>query len=219
MPIKSFTTYLSTTQEFITHWEAVNADLGAGGPLVLTGPYAVADLTASRTALQAKITAIEATDNAAQIAANDRDNKKEALRERVRQFRAAVQGFIPDSQYLQAMPLQPGAKYSPWDVMKALDDMARLWATINATPPTGFTPPLKLQCGYLIAEFNVEVTAMRAAYAAVESSGQNALIAREIRNQGMGPLRTRLVQYRLAVMANYTKGHAMIESLPKLYKR
>ncbi|MEI6513878.1 MAG: hypothetical protein WCO51_11495, partial [bacterium] len=212
MPLTSLASYLSTMQEFITHWTAVNVDLGAGGPLVLNGPYAVADLTASRTALQTKITAVEAAENNAQQWANERDNRKAPLLERVRQFRAMVQGLLRTSPFVQGLPLQPSFKDAPGDVLKALDDMASLWSNINTSPPDGFTGPLKLQGGYLLATFNTDLGLWRAALTTHDGAMQSALIAREVRNQLLPPIKNHLVLYRQAVMGYYAKGHAMIES-------
>ena len=223
MPLSSLASYISTMQEFITHWTAVNVDLGAGGPLVLNGPYAVADLTASRTALQTKITAVQAAENSAQQWANERDNRKAPLLARVRQFRAMVQGLLPNSPFvqgllhnspfLQALPLLPSFKDSPGDLLKALDDMASLWSNINTSPPDGFIGPLKLQGGYLLATFNADLTVFRAALTSLDGAMQTALIAREVRNQLLPPIKNHLVLYRQAVMGYYAKGHAMIERM------
>ena len=200
-------------QEFIAHWTAVNTDQGIN-PLVLTGGYAIGNLQSDRTALEAKITAVEGADNTRQNAANDRDLKKDPLRERIRQFRAAVQAFLKGSQYVKSAPKLPPFNSSPGEFMKALDDMANLWTTINAFPPPGFTPPLKLQGNYLVAAFNTDVTAMRTAFGLVDTADQNATIAREQRNQLLAPIRARLVQYRVAVMALYAPTHALFQSLP-----
>lgn len=216
MPLSTIASYLSTTQEFITHWTAVNVDLGSA--LVLPGSYAVATLTADRTALQAKITAVETADNAVQLAAGSRDIKKGPLRERVRQFRTMVQSFFKGTEYVFALPNMPKMTFSEGDFLKALDDMANLWTRINAiTPiPVGMPIPLTLAGGYTLASFNADVTALRANYGTWNDAVQGALIAREQRNALMPPIKARLIQYRQAVQGKYTTGAALLESLPSV---
>jgi hypothetical protein len=216
MPISTIASYLSTMQEFITHWTAVNTDLGLGGPLVLTGGYAVGSLTLDRTGLEAKIIAVEPALNTLQAAANTRDNLKGPMRERVRQFRAFGHSFLKGSQYIRALPLLPKFTASPGDFMRALDDMSNLWTTINATPPLGFTPPLKLQGGYLVAGFNLDVAAMRAAFQAWDAGTQTVAIVRGQRDMLLPPIPPRLAQYRQAVIATYPPGHALVQSLPAI---
>lgn len=216
MPISSLASYLSTMQEFITHWTAVNTNLGPGGPLVLTGGYAVATLTSDRAALETAIIAVEPAANALGTAANNRDILKAPLKERVRQFRATGLSFLRGSQYIRRLPRLPSFFASPGDFMHTLDGMANLWTTINATPPAGFTPPLKLQSGYLVAAFNTDVAAMRAAFAAWDAADQTLAIARGNRDMLLPPIPPRLAQYRQAVLATYPPGHALILSLPAI---
>lgn len=216
MPISSIASYLSTTQEFITHWTAVNADLGPGGPLVLPVGYNVASLTTDRTNLQTKITAIETADNAVQIAAGSRDIKKGPLRERLRQFRTTVQSLLKGSDFIYALPNIPKYNLGEGPFMKALDDASNLWTRINAAapPPPGVTLPLTLVGGYTLASFNTEVAAIRAAYGTWNDAVQGALIARQQRNVLLPPLKARLIQYRLAVQGRYAAGSPLILSLP-----
>lgn len=203
-------------QEFITHWTAVNTDLGAGGPLVLTGSYAVGNLTSDRSALEAKMAAVEASSNTLQIAAQARDNLKGPMRERIRQFRALIQAFLRGSQYVNAPPKLPRFNGSLGEWYRAMDDMLNLWTQINASPPFGFTPPLKLQGNYLITAFATDVVAMKTAFVAWEAALQNAKISREQRNQLLPPIPPRLTQYRMAVLATYPPTHALVQSLPAI---
>lgn len=216
MPISSLASYLSTMQDFITHWTAVNTELGGGGgsSLILTGTYTVTSLTTDRTALETKIIAVEGALNTLQNAANNRDNLKGPMKERVRQFRAAVASFLKGSQYVRAVPKLPAFTASPGDFMRALDDMSSLWTQINANPPAGFTGPLKLQGNYLVAAFNTDVAAMRAAFAAWDAASQSLNISRGQRDMVLPPIPPRLSQYRQAVLATFPVGHALVLSLP-----
>lgn len=214
MPLSSIESYLSTAQEFITHWTAVNADLGSA--LVLPGVYGVGTLTTDRTALQTKITAVATADNAVQLASGLRDIKKDPLRERVRQFRTAVQSYFKGLEYVNALPTVPRFTSGEGDFMRELDDMSNLWARINAILPipVGLPVPLTLVGGYTLVTFNAEVAAMRAAFGSWNDTVQGALIAREQRNALMPPMRARLAQYRLAVQSKYASGAPLLESLP-----
>lgn len=218
MPLSSIDSYLSTAQEFITHWTAVNADLGGAGPLVLPTTYNVASLTADRTALQTKITAVATADNAVQIAAGLRDIKKGPLRERVRQFRTALQSYFKGTEYVNALPTIPKNNTGEGEFMARLDDMSNLWTRINAISPvpSGLPIPLTLVGGYTLATFNTDVAAMRAAFGSWNDTVQGALIAREQRNTLLAPLKGRLTQYRLAVQSKYASGAPLLLSLPSV---
>src|SRR5207237_10416851 len=82
MPISTIASYLSTMQQVIDHWTAVNTAIS---PTVLTlsGGYTVANFTTARTAIATAITAIETPDNARQMAATDEDIKRANLRARI----------------------------------------------------------------------------------------------------------------------------------------
>ncbi len=203
-------------QAFIAHWLAVNSQLDDDGlpHIVLPTAYTVATLTTDRADIADAITAVQPALNQLQAAANNRNNKKVPLRERIRQFRAAAQSYLKGSQYINALPRLPRFDASPGDFTKALDDMSSLWATINALPPPGFTAPLKLIGAYTLANFNTEVTAMKAAFTAWDAAYQNAAIVRGQRDMLLPPVKPRLSQYRQAVLATFPPGNALVLSLP-----
>lgn len=217
MPLSSVASYLSTTEAFIAHWTAVNADLGAA--LVLPTTYNVASLTTDRATLQTKITAIQTADNSVEIAAGARDLKKGPLRERVRQFRTAMQSYFKGTEYLNALPTIPRMTANEGDFTGPFDDMLNLWTRINAiTPvPVGMPIPLLLVAGYTLANFTADLAALRAAYSAWQDAVQGAQIARDQRNLVMANIRSRLVQYRLAAQSKYAAGAPLLESLPAVY--
>lgn len=214
MPISTIASYLSTAQEIITHWEDVDTALAVNGPLELPTAYDSLAFINDRTNLQTKMTAVVTADNAVQVAAGNRDILRAALRERLRQFRAVVQGLLRGTKYVVAVPTLPRISGNVGDFVRALEDVASLWATINASPPSGFTGPLLLAGGYTLASFNTNVTAMRAAFSASDQARQEALLAREERNALMGPFKARMVQYRRAVEGLFASGSPLIESLP-----
>ena len=58
MPITGPTSYLSTSDEFITHWGLADTALGVGNEIVLKGGVTLAMLVTKRDALVAKRTAL-----------------------------------------------------------------------------------------------------------------------------------------------------------------
>ena len=221
MPISNTGSYLTTAQSFIAHWTAVNAILGAN-PLLLRGTYSLANFTADRAALQTAITALEPLTNALDAAIADRDIKKANIKPRVLQFRNAVRHYLSGNPLENSLPTQPAISSVESKFLKPFDDVAALWATVNALPATGagsvpgFTPPLLLLGSYPIATFNTELTALRTAYLAVSNAQVNAKIARERRDVLLPNLRLRMEQYRKAILALYPVTDPFVQSLPSL---
>lgn len=215
VPFTNLDSIIPTINEFIAHWTQVNAALGAN-PLTLPGPYTLAQLTTDRDNLQNLITAVTTADNSRQVAAGDRDIRRAALRERMRQFRATVNGRLAGSVYVTALPRMPTTNASQQAFLRVLDDISNLWTRINAAPPAGFTGPLTLTGGYTLATFNADITALRNAFSAVITAETAATFARRQRDAALAPVRTRLVQYRAAVTGAFTSGHPLIASLPAL---
>lgn len=215
MPFTLVSQYLISLDEFIAHWTQVNTTLGAT-PLVLRGGYALATLQSDRTALATAMTGVVTADNLRQAANADRDLKKGALKERIRQFRATVQGQLTNTIYLPQIPTMPNQKDAPDTWIKTLDDMANVWTQINAATIAGFTGPLKLVGGYLAATFATDVAAMKTAFTAVTTTTRNASIARQTRQDLTPTIRQRLKEYRQAVTGAFPAGHALIQSLPAL---
>lgn len=217
MPITGLGSWLPTIDEFLTHWQQVNDLLGLN-PLVLSGVYARSNLVTDRATLAANFADVQAKDNLRQTAAGDRDVKRTVVRPRMLQFGPAVRGFLPRSRYLPSIPRTPRFEDSPGIWRNRMDDMSSLWTTINANSPPvqGFTPPLALSGPYLVAAFNTDAAALSTAFTALETADQNAQLSREQRDQTFGPIYEWLKQYRLVVVATFTAGHPLIDSLPKL---
>lgn len=216
MPLSSIGSYLPATQEFINHWDQVNTALG-GSPLLLQGGYTRANLISDRAALQAAITLTETSDNVRQTAATDRDLKKGAILPRIGQFRAGVQFKLVGTGYVGALPRVPKFNSNQSTFLKPFDDMANLWLTINgdATVP-GFTPPLLLVGAYAQAGFATELAALRTAYIAVDNANETARLNRKKRDVLLPPIKKRLLQYRVAVLATFGPGDPLTLSLPSV---
>lgn len=216
MPISTIASYLSTIDEFVIHWTQVNTSLGAGGPLVLTGSFAVANLSTLKTNLQTAITAVEGPRNDKQNAATDRDLKKGPLLERLRQFRGIVIGQLAGSAYAKSAPTIPSFTASEGVFMRAMDDMQSLWVKINAAPPAGFTGPLKCAGNYLVATHATDVAALRTTYTTLNNAIQTIGLRLGERDAQLPTIRTRLVQYRTVIPGIFAKGDALLLSLPRV---
>jgi hypothetical protein len=219
MAITTIGSYLPTMDEFIAHWDDVNTELG-GTPttdLTLQGAYARDGMIADRAALQTAITDLEDKENDRQIAASARDITKDELRERLASFRGMLQGKLPGSPYLAAAPKLPRQDVSESRFLAPLDDMASLWAKVNAdTTIAGFTPPLLLAGGYDLTMFITDLAEMRTMFATVTQAENELRVARKQRDALLPLARARMVQYRTLVLATFGETHPMTLSLPTL---
>ncbi len=216
MPFTNLDSWLPTSQEFINHWTQVNTELGPGGPMTLIGPYTVGNLTTDRADLDTKMTAVTAADNVLTNAKGDYDVKKAALVVRLKQFRGACTSLLAGSQYEKSPPVVPNPSSIGGKFITAFDDMASVWAQINATPPPGFTPPLALQGGYLIAAFNTELAAFRAAHTAYTNAFKNAGIAREARDIQFKKIYGKLKGYKGRCISLLASNSPLLATIPAL---
>lgn len=219
MPLTTIGSYLTTMDEFGAHWEDVNAELG-GMPatdLTLAGGYTRDDFLADRATLQAAITDLEDKENDRQIAAAARDTQRTELRERMASFRGMLQGKLPGSPYLAAAPKLPGATVSETKFLAPMDDMASLWAKIDADTSTpGFTPPFLLAGGYDLAAFQSDLADMRTMFLAVTDAENDQRVARKKRDALLPKARARMTQYRSLVIGTFGDGHPLVESMPAM---
>lgn len=215
MPISTTNRYIPTMQEFVTHWSNVNVALGAS-PLLLKGGYSLSSLTTERAEIQNLITTVESVNNNRQIAAANRDAKKSAITGRIGQFRAAVKYQVNGSAYVAALPVVPDIKRAEGIFLRPLDDMATLWFRVNNDENiSGFAPPLTLLGGYDLVAFAAELDQLRDAYSAVSAADIEAKLARKRRDALLPTARTRMLQYRTAVLAKFGPDDPFTLSLPK----
>ncbi len=220
LAINSIATYIPTCDEFNAHWTSVNADriANALAEITLKGGYTRAMFEADRNALEAAISATEGFENVLELATTTRDNQKNALVDRLKQFRAGVQGDLDDTPYVSALSTVPSFSMAESKWLRAFDDMADLWARINADTTTpDFTAPLLLRGGYTLADFTAELAAMRAQFKAVTTAENNADIGRAERDALLSPIRARMLQYRKKIAVEYDEEHPLFVSLPDLY--
>lgn len=218
MPVTSVGSWLPTMDEFITHWTGVNTFLGLGGPFLLTGAYGVGQFQLDRITVDASITNVENLDNTLNNARGDRDIKRAAMLDRLRQFNFGVRGQFQSTKYILSLPKLPVFTSAPGAWRRIMDDDQNLWTTINTNSPpiTGFTPPFLLAGGYTVANFTTENNALDAVFTTVTNGEQNGQQARKQRDADFKPPYSRMKQYRLAVRSVLPAGHPLLLSIPLL---
>ena len=216
MPFSGPSSYLTTIDEFIQHWTDVNAALGDPPLELLPGPYTLATLIADRASLSTAITNLIDAINTVEGHRTDRDNRKEALRERMRQFGAFIRGVASESSYTGRIPDLIPFNANPGRWLIAMRDISDVWTDFNATPPAGFTPPLVLNGPYPIATYTADRTAL-------ETTFQNLTQTEQIVDQELQErediylrVRDRLVTYRTAVEGVFPADHPLVLSIPRL---
>jgi hypothetical protein len=214
MPISGPSSYVPTLNLFIPHWVDVNLILGAGGPLVLEDGTTIAILTGYRDQLDGFRASIEAKLNDVQIGSGDVLLKKTALLARIGEFNRKVRGTIGSSPYAAALPDVPGITAAQGNFLGPLDDMAALWAKINAATIPGFTGPLLLPGGYAVATFLTELAALKTAYATESAAEHEVGLERKLRDAIQVKASAALVLYRKAVAGAFAENDPHVLSLP-----
>ena len=216
MPLEDVGSYGPVMNEFGIHWGKVNLALG-GTPatdLKLEAGLTLAMFLLLRDEIQAKVTAIEGFDNGRQIAADQRDALKIALRDHLAQFRAMLRVLLAKSKYASSAPILPELTSGEAKFMAAFDDAADLWGRIDADATiAGFTPPLVI-ASYTRPNFVTDIAAMRAAFLAVLSADNDKRMGIKERDVLFETAREYLVQYRVAVEGLLGPNHPLTQTLP-----
>ena len=205
----------ATLSRFIEHWEAVDAAL-VPKSLVLRGGYGAAQLTADRDTFEANQQATVAAENSTGTASRRRKALRESLRERIRQFRSAIQGDFSDTEFASALPTIPllTAGDAAWTT--ALTDLSDLWQRLNTTDLDDFPPPLTLVGDYTQAQLVADTAALTTAAHDLKQSEQACKNLRRTRDTHLTTVHAKLVRYRKAIQNRFPEGHALLNSLPEL---
>ena len=218
MPLEDVGSYPSVMSEFELHWQDVNAELG-GTPatdMKLEGGFTLAQFTALRDDVQAKISGLEGLENGRQIAADSRDQVKAAIKDRLAQFRAILRAVLSKSKYAASAPILPVLTAAESKFMAPFDDAADLWGRINADATlAGFTPPLVI-AGYTLANFTTDIAAVRAAYISVLTAENSKRLGLRERDALLPTAREYMVQYRVLVEGLLGPNHPLTQTLPVL---
>lgn len=211
MAISGPSSYIPTTNEFIAHWESVNADLGVGNEVTLAGGVGIADLTALRNSLQAQRDAVEGTLNGQEIASATIKQQKGSLIERFQQLAANVRALYGGQPFEAALPDQPGPSDAESKFLKPIVDSLNLWTRINASGTT-----ITLVGGYDDTEFSDDIGFLREEYVTWTKAGSDLKIARAQRNKLQDQIYPILKQYRQIIPGKFAAGSVFIETLPRL---
>ena len=209
--------YLEVADKFAAHWSSVNVALSPG-TLTLAGGYGLTQFTADRSVLLTNLTSVATAITVNQGASRDRDLKRKAIKDRVRQFNTRVRGQFAGTIYLNMLPVLPDVTTAFGNYQMTLDKIASAWNRINTDvpPPAGFTQPLLLNGGYTRALFVTDSTALSVAFTSVTNATVSVKVAREARDLFWSGVYSRILQYRQAVQGSFPKGSTLIASLPKV---
>lgn len=214
MPLSGVATYVPTINAFITHWNQVNAEVGSA--VKLEGGFGLAELMALRGQLEAAIADVAQKDSAKEAATLQKDMLLTSIRDRAKQFRAALASQMPSSPHMKALPSLPTFTAAPNLQMHALDGMMAIWQAIDANTPAipHFEPPLVLGGGYGRGNAFTDITSLRTAFNAFTNTSQEAQRARTLRTELMQTTAKRLRQYRQAALAFLPTNSSLLGSLP-----
>lgn len=211
MAISGPSSYVPTANEFIAHWQSVNAALGVGNEVTLAGGTTVAMLTSQRDALTVQRDALEAALNGVEIASALIKQRKAALIARFQQFVANVRAVYSGSAYEAALPDQPNFSDAESRFIAPLADIENLWERINNAEGA-----LTLVGGYGQGAFNDDVDDLREEYMNWVKAQSDVKIARAQRNALQDKIYPILKQYRQIIPGKFEAGSPYIETLPRL---
>ena len=217
MPITGPSSWLSTIDEFTSHWVQCNAALPT--PLILTGAYSLASMTTARGTLATAETTYATSNNDRQVLSSNVALLEAGMIGKVGDFNRAVRAFLSATAYAAAMGKIPGKTSAQGKFEKAMDDANSLWVKINSVTLLNFTPPLVLRGGFIQSQFASLVTNLKAAYTPMTNAERIEKVLIEQRNAAFVVIRPRLVEYRKAVMASFAPGSPMVLSLPRYSPR
>jgi hypothetical protein len=213
MPISGPTSFLSTSDEFISHWGLANTTLGAGNEIVLIGGITLAMLVANRDALVAKRTALASKLNLAELARGDVEDRKTTLLAWASKFNDRVRALYSGKKWERALPVLPSITDGEGPFGDPMEDVATLWELLNLDATL---PDLILVGGVTQAQFATERSAMRSAFSAWKAAVKVANFTLEERNDIQDVLYPIFKEYRKAVPGHFEKGAAPLDSLPDL---
>ena len=214
MPITNNATYSSTMQQFIAHWNFVNAAL-APAALTLANGYSRTDLVTDFNSLSNLLTRIAVDESNLIKARHSLLTGKTALRVRLKQFRDTILSRLPDPAYTAALPTLPGLSAIESRFLRPFDEAVNLWTRLNNTPPPGFAAPLVLPGNYTLAAFQTDLTALRSTYQALLT--QQGILQSDVqaRNALFDAVKPRLKQYRAAVPSVLLPPNALLRCIPR----
>jgi hypothetical protein len=209
--------YRSTADEFIAHWTQTDS-AATTNPIVVKGGYTCAALQADRDALDVSIDAVRVAIAKRQIIGARRSNAKDALHVKLLRFKAGVASAFMGTLYAANLPIVPGISQNEKQFLEPLFRMRERWRELNGltNQVADFTAPFLLGDGTTLAAFESEIIALQNLYREGDTIDAQLDRARRERDALLVPLKERLQQYRLSVVARFGKNDPISNSLPVL---
>ena len=213
MPISGPASFLTTTDEYLGHWELADLSLGAGNELKLKDGSARAVMLAKKDTLVARRAAVQAKLNQQEVARGDIENRKKDLLVRINQFNDKVRFLFAGTKWERALPNVPSQSDGQGNFTEPMDDAAALWLMINDDATIADITLLGL---YTQAMFVADVAAINAAFTTYTTAGKKVDVALGDRNDVQDELYEMFKGYRLAVPTYFAIGTSILETLPEL---
>jgi len=214
MPITGPTSYVSTTELFLTHWGLADTALGAGNEVVLQGGVTRAMLQTQYDNLIAKRLDLTAKLNIEETSRADIVIKKTGLLLRINQLNDVVRADFGGTKWESALPNVPSITDGQGVFVPALDDGNTLWGQLNIGIAPA--PPVTLLGGFLQATFGADIVLLNTAYRDWRAAGLIARLTLNERNDIQDLIQPNLVLYRKKLPTKFAANHAMVDTLPDL---
>ncbi len=175
------------------HWTRLEAHVGE--TLALDGGFTRNNLGVALAKLEADVTGVVVGLSEGERAADVRDRSREAILIRFDQVRDGIKARHASTRHAAALPKKPFKSSSREALLKALDDLSEVWATLNADF-TRIGVPLQVAGGYAQADLAIDIAQLRAAYDDVARAGGEIKTRRAVRSTPLAGLAKRAAQYR-----------------------
>ena len=211
MSVKTLETALPTLKNLCSHWLRVDLALKPN-KAILGGGYDRAAFVADVDGLEETTREIQRRVKTRETAAGRLATDKDALKDRLQSFTRLVRGTLVDSEYARALPRLPLLESNEDLFMRPMEDALALWARIN-----GAGSPLVLPDGTHREAFAAGIAVVKSSFRAREAALEEERKARRVREEKVGGLRKRAVQYRQVVLASFPANHMLVKDLPRLW--
>lgn len=212
--------YISTTTQFIEHWEGVNPPAPApeitvhGFVLQWSAPIHRSDLQGLLDDLGAKRDAVSLANFNLAEARDDFKSAKELVVDKHGQLNGKIRGSLPGSKWERLSTPVASAEAGAEVVTKAATSAMNLWNRINSLNVLG--EPLLLRDGVTAANFKTLRDHVQNTANDVTEAEQDLKDAVEERTNVEEKIYAVLKAYRQMIPQTLPVGHASIDSLPAL---
>lgn len=220
MPLIGPTSYPTTLQAFLLHWERVNERLGVLHPLVLPEGLTLAGAQGVQVTLQEQMDALRDAGMEVLIARETLQQARMALRDRLLQFGELVRAYWQATPWADLLPKTPQVAAAPEKLLAAGREALRLWTLLETEPaPSGAPVPLFLDPGGLYgrADFAASLAETQAALLALEEAEWARSMALARRDATLAQVKAALMAYNRAVPGRLPAGDPLVALMPALW--